>query len=106
THPLARCEAITIFTCWFMGLMWWLGFLPLTVLQEVRRGTVEAFGEIPYFWRFALEGGLAGVLVISLLTAAVGSAMQVVIRARRRNRLSRASALCSPPPLRARAPPE
>jgi hypothetical protein len=70
-----------------MGLMWWLGFLALVVLSfyEAEQDTISEL--LP----FAGVSGAIAVLVIGLLTALVGSAMQVFIGWRRRKRLPHAA---------------
>jgi hypothetical protein len=73
-----------------MGLMWWLGFAATAVLYGYVRpspklpaGQADPFSG---FWADFLMYGLTAVLVIGLLTAVFGFAMQAVIRARRRRR--------------------
>jgi hypothetical protein len=61
--------------------MWWLGFLAYVVLFY---GAGDDLFELV---AFTVLGGAIAMLVIGLLTAVVGSAMQVVIRRRRRKRL-------------------
>jgi hypothetical protein len=75
------------FACLFMGLMWWVGFLALVVLSfyEAAQDTISEL--LP----FAGVSGAIAVLVIGLLTALVGSAMQVFIGWRRRKRLPHAA---------------
>jgi hypothetical protein len=70
-----------------MGLMWWLGFLAFFVFSfyEAAEDTgSELLG-------FTVVGGPFAVLVIGFLTALVDSAMQVIIRWRRRKRLPHAA---------------
>ena len=63
-----------------MGLMWWLGFLAFVV-------RLIPFSAEDTLLRFAVVGGAIAVPVIGFLTALVGSAIQVFIRWRRRQRL-------------------
>jgi hypothetical protein len=90
TYLLARREAIGPFACVFMGLMWWLAFAAAAVLYEYVRPSpkLPAGQAHPFsgFWADFLMYGLTAVLVIGLLTAVFGFAMQAVIRARRRRR--------------------
>jgi hypothetical protein len=65
-----------------MGWMWWLGYLAAVVLSFY--GPQDNLFELV---GVAVLGGATAMLVIGLLTAVVGSAMQVVIRRRRRKRL-------------------
>jgi hypothetical protein len=81
TYLLARRQAIVLFACLLMGWMWWLGFLAYVVLFY---GPGDDLFELV---AFTVLGGAIAMLVIGLLTAVVGSAMQVVIRRRRRKRL-------------------
>jgi hypothetical protein len=90
TYLLARREAIGPFACVFMGLMWWLAFAAAAVLYEYVRpspklpaGQADPFSG---FWADFLMFGLTAVLVIGLLTAVFGFAMQAVIRACRGRR--------------------
>jgi hypothetical protein len=90
TYLLARREAIGPFACVVMGLMWWLALIAAAVLYEYVRpspklpaGQADPFSG---FWADFLMYGLTAVLVIGLLTAVFGFAMQAVIRARRRRR--------------------
>jgi hypothetical protein len=90
TYLLARREAIVLFACLLLGWMWWLGLFGAVLLDEAVRpsprgdelGAHTFFGYVGGFLFF----GLIAMLVIGLLTAVVGSAMQAVIRARRRRR--------------------
>jgi hypothetical protein len=89
TYRLARREAITLIACLFMGLVWWLGYVAAIVLyQYVRPSPGLPAGADPFsgFWDLFLIGAMAAVLVIHVLTFVVGSAMQALIRARRRRR--------------------
>jgi hypothetical protein len=90
TYLLARREAIGPFACVFMGLMWWLAFAAAAVFYEYVRPSpkLPAGQAHPFsgFWADFLMYGLTAVLVIGLLTAVFGFAMQGVIRARRRRR--------------------
>jgi hypothetical protein len=90
TYLLARREGIGPFACVFMGLIWWVGLVAAAVVYEYVRpspklpaGQADTFSG---FWADFLMYGLTAVLVIGLLTAAFGFAMQGVIRARRRRR--------------------
>jgi hypothetical protein len=91
TYLLARREAISLFACLLLGWMWALGlfgavlldetFRPSPPLDEVGAANIS-FGYVGAFLVF----GFIAMLVIGLLTAVVGSAMQAVIRGRRRRR--------------------
>jgi hypothetical protein len=90
TYLLARGEAIVLFACLLLGWMWGLGLFGAVLLDEAVRpspqldevGANTFFGDLGAF----LFLGIVAMLVIGLLTAVVGSAMQAVIRARRRRR--------------------
>ena len=90
TYLLARREAIVLFACLLMGWMWGLGLLGAVLLDEAVRPSPELdeLGAHTFFDYVAgfLVFGLIAMLVIGLLTAVVGSAMQAVIRGRRRRR--------------------
>jgi hypothetical protein len=83
TYLLARREAVVLFACLFMGWMWWLGYLAYVVVSfyEAAEHTISELLVV------AVLGGATAMLVIGLLTAVVGSAMQLVILRRRRKRL-------------------
>jgi hypothetical protein len=90
TYLLARGEAIVLFACLLLGWMWGLGLFGAVLLDEAVRPSpqldeVGAHTFLGYLGAF-LFLGIVAMLVIGLLTAVVGSAMQAVIRARRRRR--------------------
>jgi hypothetical protein len=84
TFLLARRDAFVLFgsgftyglfACVFMGLMWWLGFLAWVVLW-LHGPAEETISEL---LRFAIVGGAITVPVMGILTAVVGTLMQVFI---------------------------
>lgn len=85
TFLLARRDAFVLFgsgftygwfACVFMGLMWWLGFLAWVVLW-LHDARME--DPISGLLRFAVVGGAITVPVMGILTAVVGTLMQVFI---------------------------
>jgi hypothetical protein len=83
TFLLARRDAFVLFgsgftygwfACVFMGLMWWLGFLAFFVIWFSRYE-----GATSELLRFAVVGGAIAVPVMGILTAVVGTLMQVFI---------------------------
>jgi hypothetical protein len=50
TYLLARREAIVLVACLFMGLMWWLGFLPISSSRSLGSRTSG-------FWASLLGAG-------------------------------------------------
>jgi hypothetical protein len=87
TYLVARREAIGPFACVFMGSMLWLGIAAGYYLRTVVTlgSWADAFSD---FWSDFLVGTISTVLIIGLLTAAVGYPMQAVIHALRRRRVS------------------
>jgi hypothetical protein len=83
TYLLARREAIVLFACLLLGWMWGLGLFGSVLLDEAIRPWPRG-GEVGAANTFL--GYVGAFLVIGLLTAVVGSAMQAVIRGRRRRR--------------------
>lgn len=88
TYLVARREAIGPFASAFMGSMLWLGIVGFIFLSAVVFPSFSSVGAVSEAWFTIRMGGIMAP-VIGLLTAGVGYAMQAVIQARRRKRLSR-----------------